>query len=88
VYDRGIDLSQDPEGRREVLISYRSGDVLCPTIDKSEPILNLIQHFADCVERDVEPVSSGQQALRVVRVLEAADASLSKGGAYVEVAGV
>jgi predicted dehydrogenase len=87
VYDRGIDLSQDPEGRREVLISYRSGDVLCPTVDKSEPILNLIEHFADCVERGAQPISSGQQALRIVRVLEAADTSLSKGGAYVEVVG-
>jgi predicted dehydrogenase len=61
--------------------------VLCPTVDKSEPILNLIEHFADCVENGAPPISSGEQALRVVRVLEAADASLTKGGAYVEVVG-
>ncbi len=86
VFDRGIDLAPDPAGRREALISYRSGDVLSPRIDKSEPLQNLVRHFAECVASGTEPVSSGAQGLRLVRILEAADHSLRKGGTYVEVA--
>jgi hypothetical protein len=70
-----------------VLVSYRSGDVLGPRVDDGEPLLHLIDHFAACVERAETPISGGEQALRMVRVLEAADESLHKGGAYVEVVG-
>ena len=85
VYDRGIDVAPDPEGRRDVQLSYRSGDVLSPRVDKSEALQNLVRHFADCTERNATPLSDGQQGLRLVRILEAADASLRRGGAYVEV---
>lgn len=87
VYDRGIDVDvgEDPEGRRQVLVSYRSGDVLSPRIEHAEPLGNLVDHFADCVEHGVAPVSSAQQGLRVVRTLEAAEQSLAKGGTLVEV---
>lgn len=87
LYDRGIDVSEDPEGRRAALISYRSGDVLSPNIDKSEPLQNMISHFASCVETGSRPISGPEQALRVVSILEAADLSLAKGGSYVEVRG-
>ncbi len=86
VYDRGVDLSDDAEGRRKALISYRSGDVVSPEVDKSEPLQNMITHFAACVASGGEPMSGPDQALRVVRILEAADLSLKKGGTYVEIA--
>lgn len=84
VYDRGIDLSEDPEGRRAALISYRSGDVLSPQVDKSEPLQTMISHFAACVKTGAVPISGPDQALRVVSILEAADRSLANGGSYVE----
>ena len=85
VYDRGVDVSCDPEGRRAALVSYRSGDVISPNVDRSEPLQNMISHFAQCVETGEEPVSGAEQGLRVVRILEAAELSLAKGGSYVEV---
>lgn len=88
VYDRGIevDVDEDPDGRREVLVSYRSGDVVAPRLERAEPLGKLIEHLADCVEYDITPVSSAQQGLRVVRTLEAAEQSLAKGGTLVELA--
>lgn len=83
VYDRGIDVSPGPEGRREVLIAYRSGDVVAPRLDATEPLRALVEHFADCVEHGAVPVSPGEQGLRVVRILEAAGESLRRGGAVV-----
>lgn len=84
VYDRGIELSEDPEGRRAALISYRSGDVLSPNVDKSEPLQNMIKHFVACITTGSTPISGADQALRVVNILEAADRSLASGGTYVE----
>jgi predicted dehydrogenase len=83
VYDRGVDVSQDPEGRHQVLFSYRSGDVVSPRLENAEPLRTLVDHFADCLEKGAEPVSPGEQGLRIVRVLEAAQESLRRGGARV-----
>ncbi len=80
VYDRGIDVSKDPEGIRQALVSYRSGDVLSPRVDTTEPLVNLVEHFVDCIEKRATPLSGGEQGLRIVRILEAAQASLSHRG--------
>jgi predicted dehydrogenase len=85
VYDRGIDVSSDPEGIRHFRISLRYGDVVSPRLDPTEPLRNLVEHFADCIENGATPVSGGEQGLRVVRILEAAQASLKRGGVRVSV---
>jgi predicted dehydrogenase len=79
VYDRGVDVSSDPAGLRDVLISYRLGDVVSPRLDATEALFRLVEHFADCIERRVAPISGGEQGLRIVRVLAAAQESLSRG---------
>ncbi len=79
VYDRGVDVSADPEGIRDVLISYRSGDVVSPRLDATEPLFRLVEHFAECIERRSAPISGGEQGLRIVRILDAAQRSLSRG---------
>ena len=83
VYDRGVDVSTDPVGLRDVLISYRLGEVISPRLDATEPLFRLVEHFADCIERRVAPISGGEQGLRIVHVLEAAQTSLSRGSARV-----
>jgi hypothetical protein len=42
IYDRGVDLTVDPERREDVLISYRNGDVLAPEVGKIEPLRNVM----------------------------------------------
>lgn len=84
IYDRGIDVDvDDGKGRREVLISYRSGDVVSPRVEQTEPLRALIEHFADCIENGAEPISGADQGLRVVQILAAAQRSLKNGGAQV-----
>jgi predicted dehydrogenase len=78
VYDRGVDVSADPDGIRDALISYRSGDVVSPRLDSTEPLFRLAEHFADCIERRATPISGGEQGLRIVRILDAAQQSLSR----------
>lgn len=85
VYDRGIDIdvNESVQGRAEVLISYRSGNVVSPRITGSEPLRNLVEHLADCVEDGATPISGGEEGERVVRILAAAQHSLATGGAPV-----
>lgn len=86
VYDRGIDVGPDPDGKRDLLVSYRSGDVVSPRVEPNEPLRNMLEHFVDVVRNGHAPISSAAQGLRLVRVLEAADESIRLGGRRVEVA--
>ena len=79
VYDRGVDVSRDPAGLRDVLISCRMGDVVSPRLEETEPLFRLVEHFVECIERRAAPISGGEQGLRVVRTLAAAQESLSRG---------
>ena len=85
VYDRGVSVDTEPANRRGLLVSYRSGDVLSPRLEAFEPLMQLVSHLADCIEHGVAPTSGGEQGLRVVRILEAADRSLAHDGARVSV---
>lgn len=80
LYDRGIELSDDLEARRGRLISYRAGDVWSPHVPRTEPLRVMAEHFADCVNRGTKPITSGEEGLRVVRTLEAAQRSIKAQG--------
>ena len=80
VYDRGITINGDVEARRGVLVGYRTGDVWSPHISQSEPLANLVSHFAECIREGKEPLTGGQAGLRVVQILEAAQRSIKAQG--------
>jgi predicted dehydrogenase len=80
IYDRGVVVNGDLEARRNVLVDYRSGDVLSPHIGKEEPLRVMVEHFADCIEHGKKPLSSAEEGLRVVRILEAAQQSIKAQG--------
>jgi UDP-2-acetamido-3-amino-2,3-dideoxy-glucuronate N-acetyltransferase len=48
-------------------------------LDNREPLRAECQHFLDCVESGVDPVSSGEEGLRVLRVLDACQRALRNG---------
>jgi len=60
--------------------SYRVGDILIPNIRFEEPLRAECQHFIDCVVHNTPPVSCGEDGAAVVRVLEAAQRSLTNSG--------
>ena len=80
VYDRGITQSEDPEARRGTLVNYRTGDIWSPHLEPSEPLQNVVRHFADCVRGGRKSLSDGEAGLRVVRILEAAQRSIKAQG--------
>jgi predicted dehydrogenase len=65
------------------MVQYRIGDMYAPAISNTEALKVEIEHFADCIQNRKNPVTDGEAGLRVVRLLEAADKSLKRGGAKV-----
>ncbi len=84
IYNRGIELGEGPDERRQFLINYRSGDVWSPYVEPGEPLQEAVRHFAECIREEKPPLSGGALGLRVVRLLEAATRSLrAQGGRIV-----
>ena len=83
VYDRGIEVSRDPEAIRNVLIGYRTGDVWIPKLEMSEALQQMVSHFADCIQNGTRPISGGEAGMQVVKILEAADRSIKAQGGRV-----
>ncbi len=85
VYSSGLSVQQlAAEDRRRVLVDYRTGDVWAPHLEKVEPLRQVVEHFLHCVDSGETPVTDGLAALRVVRILEAAQQSLRRNGQRVE----
>ena len=87
VYDSGFDASPDDEqGLHRTIVSYRTGDVWIPRIERHEALAVELDHFVDCVREGTRPITGGEAGRRVVRLLEATSASLKAGGRAIELA--
>lgn len=87
VYDKGVTLNgpADAEAMRRMLIDYRTGDMQAPRLDRTEALQRVTEEFLDSIAESRPALSDGAAGLRVIRVLEAATASMAKRGAPVEV---
>jgi predicted dehydrogenase len=84
LFDSGVVL-REPSTFGEYRLTYRSGDIVSPQIDPSEPLHAELLDFCDAIRTDSEPRSSARLGLEIIRILEAVDASLARSGAPVEV---
>ena len=66
-------------------ITLKEGDVYIPALKMKEPLICECQHFLDCIKSDREPLTNGEDGLRVVRILNAAQESLKKDGVPVKI---
>lgn len=79
VYDRGVKIGAQ-EGVYEALVSYRSGDMWAPKVEATEALKVELGYFVECINKGQRPFNDGAAGLRVVRMLEAAEASLKRNG--------
>jgi predicted dehydrogenase len=84
VYDKGITVTETPDDIRKLLISYRTGDMWSPKVDDTEALQVEVGHFVACIQGEQQPLTDGKQGLTIVRLLEAADESMRKRGAPVD----
>jgi predicted dehydrogenase len=76
IFDKGIDLLDCDEDRYKLLVQYRTGDMLVPKVDSTEPLELACQHFVDCIRTEQTPITDGYAGLRVVELLEAAEEAM------------
>ena len=84
VYDKGVDITNG-QSVRDLLVSYRSGDMWSPKVEQTEALRAEAKYFIDCISNNERPFNDGVAGLRVVRMLEAADKSLKDRGKPIRV---
>jgi predicted dehydrogenase len=83
VFDSGADLP-DPETFGEFRLSYRTGDIVSPRVEVTEPLQLELDDFCSAIRSGREPRSSAHIGLDVIQMTEAVDRSLANGGQPVE----
>ncbi len=82
VYDKGVQITNG-KGIHELLVSYRSGDMWAPKVERAEALKAELGYFIDCVSNNETPFNDGVAGLRIVKMLEAADKSVRERGALI-----
>src|SRR4029077_13499244 len=82
IYDKGVHITSR-EGLYNLLVNYRSGDMWAPPVEQGDALRHEISYLVDCLSHDQTPFNDGAAGLRVVKLLEAANASVKKRGALV-----
>jgi predicted dehydrogenase len=89
IYDKGVMVTRseeaaDKEAAYQTLVSYRTGDVWVPKLDSTEALTYVCREFLSAITEQRCPLTDGQSGLRVVRLLQAAQASISQNGRPIE----
>jgi predicted dehydrogenase len=79
IFDHGV-VYEDPETFGQYHLSYRTGDVVSPKLDATEPIALEMVDFVMAVRTGCAPAGHAALARGVVQMVEAAENSLARGG--------
>jgi len=80
IYDKGIDVIDSASDVYNLLIQYRSGDMYCPKIDTTEALTTEVSRIIDNLNGIDTYVSTGEDGLMTVKILEAAQKSIKNRG--------
>ncbi len=83
IYDVRVERPPHYDSFAEFQYSYHYGDSYIPYVQQEEPLKLLAQHFIECILSGTEPLTGGTAGLELVRILEAASASLQNKGSSV-----
>jgi predicted dehydrogenase len=72
VFDSGVELP-DPATFGEYKLSYRTGDILSPTLQIVEPLAVEMADFCNAIVTGEEPRSTSELGVDVVRLIEAVE---------------
>ncbi|MFC7533525.1 Gfo/Idh/MocA family protein [Actinoplanes sp. GCM10030250] len=88
LYDRGVDVASpdelEDEQRRDILISYRSGDMVAPALTEREALRTMVDEYARAITTGTPALTDGRSGLRVLEILQAASRSLAEGGTMIK----
>ncbi len=88
IYDRGVDVAArdelNPDERRQVAVSYRTGDMVAPALAEREALGQMIAAYGRSIRTGSPSLTDGRAGLRVLGILEAASRSLANGGSTID----
>jgi len=88
IFDRGVDVAAKEElgeaERRDLLISYRTGDMVAPALGEKEALSSMVAEYGRAIRTGTAPLTDGRAGLRVLGVLEAASRSIAEGGTTIK----
>jgi predicted dehydrogenase len=84
IYDARVERPPHYDTFAEFHYAYHYGDMYSPYVKQEEPLKTECQHFLDCIKSGRTPITSGEQGLGVVRILEASSQSLKSNGAVID----
>ena len=84
LYSRGVTRKEELVGDNLIPLAYRrTGDIWIPQFDQTEALRVMAGHFIHCCRSGERPLTGGPEGLQIVRMLEAAERSVSQGGSRV-----
>jgi predicted dehydrogenase len=90
IYHKSVNIEREPlysDSFGSFRMMVRNGDVVIPHIAGAEPLAAECRHFVDCILGRAKSLIAGEEGLRVVRALAAADRSLQMNSQLVAVPG-
>ena len=79
IYDSGYQV-RTGEDRNQMLVDYRTGDIIIPKIDLTEALALMANDFVNSINNRTKPISNSHLGLEVTRILQAAEKSLHNNG--------
>ncbi len=84
IYDKHVDdkVEQVPfvDSFSSFRMIVREGDIVVPRVPMSQPLKRECDHFLDCIEEAVVPISGGSEGIAVVKTLDAISRSMRDKG--------
>lgn len=79
IYDKGVNIiSGENIEYSDYVVKTREGDVWMPYVPQEDALYNSIDHFRECIELNQQSISNSNQAIRLLKILETADAKMNK----------
>jgi predicted dehydrogenase len=85
IYDKYVEVPPRYDTFAEFHFSYHYGDMHSPYLKQIEPLKTECQRFLDCIRTGDKSDSSGEEGMKVVKVLEAASRSLQSSGCQISI---
>lgn len=83
VYESSVTMNTT-EKIHEALAQYRTGDMHSPKVNQTEALSLGVSEFINSIENNRKPLTSGEDGLFVVRILEASQESIKNKGKLIE----
>ena len=85
IYDTKYKTKTNPKNDRQILADYRVGDIFIPKLPTREGLSSMAEDFVSAIIDKTKPISNYYIGLQVVKILEAAQRSITNQGKEVKI---